>query len=142
MQEPALSMSPKSTVLLNLDQMIGRLKFNLDGARSAIEHGECQDPQDCEALRDYADKIDESIHKLEIARHISQKKRLDEEDVGRAMGITCFGDIGYCCGLTKACVWRDACRQALRIDDETYVEVKEALIGHMLERVNRMNSQP
>jgi hypothetical protein len=38
-------------------------------------------------------------------------------------------------------VWRDACRQALRIDDETYVEVKEAVIRHMLERVNRMNSQ-
>jgi hypothetical protein len=135
-------MSKKSTVLLNFDQMIGRLKFNLEGARSAIEHGECQDPQDYESLRDYADKIEESIHKLEVARQISQKNRLDEEDVGKAMSITCFGDIGYCCGLTKACVWRDACRQALRIDDETYVEVKEAVIRHMLGRVNQMNNQP
>jgi hypothetical protein len=134
-------MSERITALLNFDQMIGRLKFNLEGARSAIEHGECQDPQDCEALRDYADKIEESIHKLEVARQISQKNRLDEEDVGKAMSITCFGDIGYCCGLTKACVWRDACRQALRIDDETYIAVKEAVIRHMLERVNRMNSQ-
>lgn len=135
-------MSERITALLNFDQMIDRLKFNLESARSAIEHGECQDPQDCEALRDYADKIEESIHKLEVARQISQKGRLDEEDVGRAMGITCFGDIGYCCGLTKACVWRDACRQALRIDDETYIEVKEAVIQHMLGRVNQMNNQP
>jgi predicted metal-binding transcription factor (methanogenesis marker protein 9) len=134
-------MSERITALLNFDQMIDRLKFNLESARSAIEHGECQDPQDCEALRDYADKIEESIHKLEVARQISQKGRLDEEDVGKAMSITCFGDIGYCCGLTKACVWRDACRQALRIDDETYIAVKEAVIRHMLERVNRMNSQ-
>ena len=134
-------MSERITALLNFDQMIDRLKFNLESARSAIEHGECQDPQDCEALRDYADKIEESIHKLEVARQISQKNRLDEEDVGKAMSITCFGDIGYCCGLTKACVWRDACRQALRIDDETYIAVKEAVIRHMLERVNRMNSQ-
>ena len=58
------------------------------------------------------------------------------------MSITCFGDIGYCCGLTKACVWRDACRQALRIDDETYIAVKEAVIRHMLGRVNQMNNQP
>ena len=134
-------MSERITALLNFDQMIDRLKFNLESARSAIEHGECQDPQDCEALRDYADKIEESIHKLEVARQISQKGRLDEEDVGRAMGITCFGDIGYCCGLTKACVWRDACRQALRIDDETYIAVKEAVIRHMLERVNQMDHQ-
>jgi hypothetical protein len=134
-------MSERITALLNFDQMIGRLKFNLEGARSAIEHGECQDPQDYESLRDYADKIEESIHKLEVARQISQKNRLDEEDIGRAMSITCFRNIGYCCGLTKACVWRDACRQALRIDDETYIEVKEAVIQHMLERVNRMNSQ-
>jgi hypothetical protein len=134
-------MSKRTTPLLNFDQLIGRLRFNLEGARSAIEHGECRDPEDREGLLDYANKIDESIHKLEVARDISQKKRLDEEDVGRAMGITCFGNIGYCCGLRKACVWRDACRQALKIDDETYIEVKEAVIRQMLERVNRMNSE-
>jgi hypothetical protein len=141
LQESALSMSKRSTALLNFDQLIGRLTFNLEGARSAIEHGECRDPEDREALKDYADKLKESIHKLEVARQISQKKRLDEEDVGRAMGITCFGNIGYCCGLKKVCVWRDACRQALRIDDETYVEVKEAMIQQMLERVDRVDSQ-
>ena len=135
-------MSERITALLNFDQMIGRLKFNLEGARSAIEHGECQDPQDYESLRDYADKIEESIHKLEVARQISQKNRLDEEDIGRAMSITCFGNIGYCCGLNEACVWRDACRQALRIDDGTYIAVKEAVIRHMLGRVNQMSNQP
>jgi hypothetical protein len=141
LQESALSMSKRSTALLNFDQLIERLTFNLESARGAIEHGECRDPQDREALRDYADKIEESVHKLELARQISQKTRLDEEDVGRAMSITCFGNIGYCCGLKKTCVWRDACRQALGIDDETYIEVKEAVIRDMLKRVNRMSSQ-
>jgi hypothetical protein len=134
-------MSRRMTALLNFDQLIERLRFNLESARSAIEHKECQTAEDSEALRDYADKIEESIHKLELARQISQKKRLDGEDVGRAMSITCFGNIGYCCGLKKACVWRDACRQALRIDDETYTEVKETVVRHMLERANLMNSQ-
>ena len=134
-------MSKRITTFVNFDQLIERLKFNLESAKSAIEHGECKRPENCEALRDYVDKLEESIHKLEVAREISQKERLDEQDVRRAMSITCYGNIGYCCGLTKACVWRDSCRQALRIDDETYIEVKEAVIQHMLERINRMNNQ-
>jgi len=126
---------------VNFDQLIERLKFNLASAKSAIESEELKCPENYEALQDYVNKLEESIHKLEVARKISQKARLDEQDVKRAMGITCFGDIGYCCGLTKECVWRDSCRQALKIDDDTYVEVKEAVIRQMLERTNRMNNQ-
>lgn len=125
---------------MNFDQLIERLKFNLQSAKS-VEHEEYQRTESCEALRDYVDKLEESIHKLEVAREISQKKRLDKQDIRRAMSITCYGNIGYCCGLTRACVWRDSCRQALRIDDETYIEVKEAVIQHMLERINRINKQ-
>jgi len=134
-------MSKRTIDLVNFDQLIERLKFNLESAKSAIEHGECKRREDCEALQDYVDKLDENIHKLEMAREISQKRRLDEQDVRRAMSITCYGNIGYCCGLSKPCVWRDSCRQALRIDDETYIEVKEAVIRHMLERINRRNNQ-
>lgn len=134
-------MYERITALVNFDQLIERLKFNLASAKSAIESEELKCPENYEALQDYVNKLEESIHKLEVARKISQKARLDEQDVKRAMGITCFGDIGYCCGLTKECVWRDSCRQALKIDDDTYVEVKEAVIRQMLERTNRMNNQ-
>ena len=134
-------MSKRTIALVNFDQLIGRLRFNLESAKSAIKHGEAESLEDCEALQDYVDKLEESIYKLEIAKEISQKERLDEEDIRRAMSITCYGNIGYCCGLTKVCLWRDSCRQALGIDDKTYVEVKEAVIQDMLERINRMKDQ-
>ncbi|MBM4461868.1 MAG: hypothetical protein FJ012_00850 [Chloroflexi bacterium] len=133
-------MSKRKIALMDFDQLIGRLRFNLESARSAIEHGDSREPEDREGLRDYVNKIEESIQKLELAKQLSQKGRLNGEDVGRAMSITCFGNIGYCCGLKKACVWRDACRQALGIDDDTYTEVKEAVIQDILERANRMDS--
>lgn len=50
----------------------------------------------------------------------------------KAMGVTCYKNIGYCCGLAKDCIMRDCCRQALGIDDDTYVRVKEKLIWEML----------
>jgi len=131
----------KKITLVNFDQLIERLRFNLESAKSAIEHGEAEILEDSEALQDYVDSLEETIRKLEVAREVSQKERLDEEDIKRAMSITCYGNIGYCCGLTKVCLWRDSCRQSLGIDDKTYVEVKEAVIRDMLERINRMNNQ-
>lgn len=138
---PHISSYERITALVNFDQLIGRLKFNLASAKSAIESDELKSPENHEALLDYVNKLEESIHKLEVARDISQKERLDEQDVKRAMSITCYGDIGYCCALTKDCVWRDSCRQALSIDDDTYVEVKKEVIRQMLERTNRMKNQ-
>jgi len=131
----------KKITLVNFDQLIERLRFNLESAKSAMEHGEAEILEDSEALQDYVDSLEESIRKLEIAREISQKERLDEEDIRRAMSITCYGNIGYCCGLTKVCLWRDSCRQSFGIDDKTYVEVKEAVIRRMLEHISRMNNQ-
>jgi len=131
----------KKITLVNFDQLIERLRFNLESAKSAIEHGEAEILEDSEALQDYVDSLEETIRKLEVAREVSQKERLDEEDIKRAMSITCYGNIGYCCGLTKVCLWRDSCRQSLGIDDKTYVEVKEAVIRDMLERINRMKDQ-
>jgi predicted metal-binding transcription factor (methanogenesis marker protein 9) len=131
----------RKVALVNFDQLIERLRFNLGSAKSAMEHGEAEILEESEALQDYVDSLEETIRKLEVAREVSQKERLDEEDIRRAMSITCYGNIGYCCGLTKVCLWRDSCRQALGIDDKTYVEVKEAVIRDMLERINRMNNQ-
>jgi len=131
----------KKITLVNFDQLIERLRFNLESAKSAIEHGEAEILEDSEALQDYVDSLEETIRKLEVAREVSQKERLDEEDIKRAMSITCYGNIGYCCGLTKVCLWRDSCRQSLGIDDKTYVEVKEAVIRRMLEHIDRMNNQ-
>ena len=106
---------------VDFDQLIKKLGKNLKRAKSKEEH---------EEIEDY-------IRKLEIAKEIAEKETLTKEDVKRAMSVTCYEDIGYCCGLAKPCLWRDSCRQALRIDDETYVEVKEAVVWEILERISK-----
>lgn len=123
--------------LVNFDQVIKRLQFNLESAKSAIESGECEN-SDLEALKTYIQKLKDDIQKLEIAKEVAQGKILADEDVKKVMAITCFANLGYCCGLEKTCMWRDSCRQALGIDDETYTEIKEAVIWQMLHRINRV----
>ncbi len=122
--------------LVNFDQVIRRLRFNLESAKSAVEFGVCPE-SDLETLETYIQKLKDDIRKLKVAEEVAQKKTLADEDVKRVMGITCFANLGYCCGLDKACVWRDSCRQALGINDETYTEIKEAIIWQMLEQTNK-----
>jgi hypothetical protein len=72
------------------------------------------------------------IVKLGVLREIEQKPTKTKTDVKKAMSITCYKNIGYCCGLAKDCIMRDSCRQAIGIDDETYVKVKEKMIWEMI----------
>ena len=55
-------------------------------------------------------------------------KKLTEEEVLRAMSITCFGHIAYCCGVEKQCPFRDAALVALGISYEEFREMKERKI--------------
>lgn len=55
------------------------------------------------------------------------------------MSITCYENIGYCCGLSKPCIWRDSCRQVLGIDDETYVQVKKEDEIWLIEAEKKLN---
>jgi hypothetical protein len=131
--------------LVNFDQLIKRLRFNLEGAKAALEPqsgefspGESRSPEDLEVLRKYVHEMEDTVRKLEIASEVAQKEMPTEEDIRRVMGITCYGNIGYCCGLTKECIWRDSCRQALGIDDETYASIKEAVIWQLLKRSKKV----
>jgi len=83
------------------------------------------------------EQLTDFIQKLEMLKEIDQKEMLDEEDINRAMSVTCYENIGYCCGLTRPCLWRDSCRQALGIDDEAYVEVKEEVVWEILGRISK-----
>ena len=126
--------------LVNLDQIIKRLRFNLEGAKAAIEPqpGETRSPEDLEALRKYVHDMEDTVRKLEIAQEIAQKETLTDEDIHRLMGITCYGNLGYCCGLAKECIWRDSCRQALGVDDDTYASIKEAVIWQLLKHSKKV----
>lgn len=130
--------------LVNLDQIIKRLQFNLEGAKVALEPqpgefkpGESRSPEDLEVLRKYVHEMEDTVRKLEIAKEIAQKETPTDEDIHRLMGITCYGNLGYCCGLAKECIWRDSCRQALGIDDDTYANIKEAVIWQLLKHIKK-----
>ncbi len=123
--------------LVNFDQMIKRLQFNLQSANSVIELREYKSTEELAALESYINELKETVRKLEIAKEVAQKEMPTEDDVYRAMSITCYENIGYCCGLTKDCLWRDSCRQALGIDDETYVDIKKSVIWQLLERADK-----
>ncbi len=125
--------------LVNFDRLIKRLQFNLQSAMSAVEPGEYKSAEGLEALESYINELKETIRKLEIAKEVAQKAMPTDEDVCRVMGITCYGNIGYCCGLAKECLWRDSCRQSLGIDDKNYVDIKESVIWQLLERTNKMS---
>jgi len=57
---------------------------------------------------------------LPTAKKMLKSEKVTKEDVLKAMSITCYGNLAYCCGLEKKCPWRDMARAALRIDDETF----------------------
>ena len=79
----------------------------------------------------------ETNHQLEdirILRAISLKTEKTKEDVEKAMSVTCYKNLLYCCGLEKNCFWQNACRKALGKSDENYVK-KEQYIWHFLEKV-------
>lgn len=124
--------------LVNFDQSIKRLQFNLGSAKSAIELGEYKSTEEFEALEGYIHELEDTIRKLEIAKEVAHKEMPTEDDIYRLMSITCYGDVGYCCGLTKDCLWRDSCRQALGIDDKTYVDVKKTVVWQLLEHANKL----
>ncbi len=123
---------------VNFDRLIKRLQFNLQSAMSAVESGEYKSTEGLEALESYINELKETIRKLGIAKEVAQKVMPTDEDICRVMGITCYGNIGYCCGLAKECLWRDSCRQSLGIDDKNYVDIKESVIWQLLERTNKL----
>jgi predicted metal-binding transcription factor (methanogenesis marker protein 9) len=105
----------------DFDQLIKKVEKNLGRARSTEKRK----------------GIEDHIEGLKVSREIAQKQMLTERDVRRAMSVTCYENVGCCCGLEKPCLWRHSCRQALGIDDETYVEVRAAVIWEILECLNK-----
>jgi len=121
---------------ISFSQLIKRSRFNLESAKNAVRFGE-NEQSDVEALEIYIQNLEGDIRKLEIAQEVEQKQVPTQEDIVKVMGITCYANLGYCCGLDKVCIWRDSCRQALGISDRNYAEVKEATIWQMLSKADK-----
>jgi predicted metal-binding transcription factor (methanogenesis marker protein 9) len=104
--------------MLDLDEVLEELEESITGTK---------EPNERKKLKKYR-------LKLRKLQRIAQKKERTRGDVAKAMSITCYKNIGYCCGLEKDCIWRDCCRAALHIGDGIYVRVKEKVVWEMLAR--------
>lgn len=86
-------------------------------------------------------RLQRLVAKLESLKEIQQRVRKTKTDAKKAMSVTCYKNIGYCCGLAKDCIMRDSCRQALGIDDDTYIKVKENMIWEMMAILQEGNAK-
>ena len=102
--------------IMNFDEVILELKETISE--------EEDDKEQC--------KLQRLATKLESLKEIDRKPRKTETDVRKVISVTCYKNTGYCCGLAKDCIMRDSCRQALGIDDETYIKVKEKVLWEMM----------
>ena len=83
-----------------------------------------------------ADIIEKELASL--AKRRSSGGKLTEEEVLRAMSVTCFGHIAYCCGIEKRCPFRDAALIALGISYDEFREMKERKIAEGLRELGVM----
>ena len=58
-------------------------------------------------------------------------KEVKEGKIENIVKLTCYGNLGYCCGLEKECVFRDLVLLALDIDKSEYKMLKEEF-GNLL----------
>lgn len=88
-----------------------------------------------DAERKHFEEIGLKLKKVEqIAKKRHGGGKLTKEDIKETMSGLCYKNIGYCCGLEKPCVQRDACREALGISIEVFIQVKERMIWEMLKK--------
>lgn len=69
-----------------------------------------------------------------VAKKRYRGEKLTGKDIKESQVITCFGNLGYCCSLKKPCIKRDACREALGIGANTYINTKEKVANEILEK--------
>jgi predicted metal-binding transcription factor (methanogenesis marker protein 9) len=80
-------------------------------------------------------RLERLLPKFESLRTIEMQAPKTNTAIKKAMSVTCYRSLAYCCGLAKNCVMRDGCRRALGIDDTVYVEVKERMLWEMLKHL-------
>jgi len=73
----------------------------------------------------------------ELVEPVYEKRKKGEPitfvDALNVMKITCFGNLMFCCGIEKSCVWRDLVLHVLGIGREDYNRKKILLTPLFLE---------
>ncbi|RSN72460.1 hypothetical protein [Candidatus Methanodesulfokora washburnensis] len=92
--------------------------------------------QDEEANLNYYKKKLEILSRIkEIVAKKNNGGKLTEKEIREAMAITCYGNIAYCCGVSKQCPFRDAALTVLGIDLNTYRRMKEEMMQEILKKI-------
>ena len=78
-------------------------------------------------IRDTASNEDKRV----IIEKYKKCKPRDEKELRELFTLLCYNNLSYCCGLKKACPWRDIVRAILDISDKSY-EVTKNLFGRKL----------
>jgi hypothetical protein len=69
-----------------------------------------------------------------IKRYKDWENPLTDFEIKAILRLTCYGHIGYCCGLQKTCPWRDAALGLLHITPEEYIKAKDQCQRYLLGR--------
>lgn len=73
-------------------------------------------------------KIVNNMQRL-IVKYAYHKEFTDPQ-MKEILGITCYGNLAYCCGLQKNCIRRNTALQILHISPEEYVK-KEKVVADL-----------
>jgi len=91
-----------------MDELITKL----EGSISAMKEGHKAD-------------LDVFRERLDILKKYNRQKQFTEEDQKAILSLLCYDDFGYCCGLSKPCLWRNAAMDLFGISPEKFKKVKE-----------------
>jgi len=92
-----------------------------------------------EAREAEAESSRERLRLLESLREIKEKRlrgeKLTEDDIRKAMEVTCFKSIAHCCKYTKGCPWFFSACDALGLDPKEVSLWKEEMVWRWLREV-------
>ena len=81
--------------------------------------------------KELEEEKEELLRKAMILAKYKKRAPRNKKELDELFSVTCFGNIGYCCGLEKPCVWRNGVLNILRIPREDYKRKKE-IFGYNL----------
>jgi predicted metal-binding transcription factor (methanogenesis marker protein 9) len=95
-----------------------------------------------EMLKQYKAKKEDEANDIQakidiIEKYAGRKPLYTKEETIEILGLVCYGNLGYCCGLQKDCIWRNTVLNIFVISPDEYVDAKihcqKELIGSKIE---------
>jgi predicted metal-binding transcription factor (methanogenesis marker protein 9) len=81
------------------------------------------------AEAEYQTHIDSFNKLILLITKFKNHKKFSKEELKEIQCVLCYGNIGYCCGLEKKCLQRDAVRHILNISDTDFKKKEQWIDG-------------